>query len=149
MKIAHSVKVSVFAKPEEDKEKIKKSLLELFPFDLEDEKIALTETSAESFDERKMIIYTALLEKDRHINHFLKRLISILADDTKQLIIDQAGSRTDPDCNFFLRFRKEPWIEEKKLNLTDKGDCFHIKINLAAFPNKKEKALDIIANLFK
>ncbi len=40
-------------------------------------------------------------------------------------------------------------LQENKLWLTESGDCFHIKINIASFPRKREKALEIIRNLFK
>lgn len=149
MKIAHSVKITVFVKEGEDESGIRKKLLELLPFDISSEKIELKRETARGFNEKLIIILGILLEKDRHIDSFLENLIKNLSSETKELILKQAESRMDNSCNFFLRFDKEKLLKENELYLTDAGSCFHIKINVAAYPNKKEVALEIIRKLFK
>jgi hypothetical protein len=124
-------------------------LLSLVPFKLEEEKIKLNQQTATGFSEKKIKIFEILLEKDRHIGAFLENLISHLSKDTKELILRHAETRLDEECNFFLRFSKEKLLNENELWLTDKGNCFHIKINIAAFPKKKEAALEIIRKVFK
>ena len=54
----------------------------------------------------------------------------------------------DDDLNFFLRLEK-PKLFNHEYWITDSGDCMHIKINLAAFPKKKEKAAPLIKEIFK
>ncbi|MBW2978058.1 hypothetical protein KY331_04390 [Candidatus Woesearchaeota archaeon] len=147
MKIANSVKINVFVKGEENEGKIKNSLLDFFPFDLKKEKIEIKQSTATGFNEKEIKVFEVLLIKERHINMFLENLKNNLSKETKELILKQAESRTDDECNFFLRFSKDKLINEKELWLTDQGNCFHIKINIAAFPKKKENALRII-NLF-
>ncbi|MBW2995861.1 hypothetical protein KY332_01025 [Candidatus Woesearchaeota archaeon] len=149
MKIANSIKIKVYVKEGEDIGKTAKAFLEFFPFDLEDEKIQLEEKTATGFNESEIKIFEVVLEKDKHIEAFLKHLNEKSFDEVKERILMQAESRLDEDCNFFLRFSKEKWIEEKMLWLTDQGNCFHIKINVAAFPKKRETALEIIRNVFK
>ena len=149
MKIAHSVRITVFVKEGEDEGKIKSKLLELIPFNLEEEKLELKEQIATGFNESKIKIFEIVLEKDRHIEAFLEKLVEGLSEETKELILRQAESRLDDDCNFFLRFSKEKLIEENDLWVTDQGNCFHIKINVAAFPKKREIAMEIIRNVFK
>jgi RNA binding exosome subunit len=149
MKIAHSIKITVFVKEEEDESKVKAKLLSLFPFDLEKEKLGLKESTATGFDDKKIKIFEILLEKDKHIEMFLNKLLEDLSDSTKEFILRGAEKRLDKDCNFFLRFSKEKLIEENDLWLTNQGNCFHIKINIAAFPKKQENAMEIIRNLFK
>lgn len=148
MKIAHSIKITVFVKEEENEEKIRKTLLSLLPFDLEKEKIELKQSIATSFNEKKIRIFEILLIKDKHVNIFLENLINKLSKETKELILKQAESRIDDKCNFFLRFSKDKLIKENELWITDQGNCFHIKINLAVFPKKKENALEIINDFF-
>jgi len=147
--IAHRIKITVFSKEEEDSSKIKAAFLELFPFDLEKEKIDLIERTAMGFNEKHIKIYEVLLEKNKHIEEFINRLSNNLSNQTKELILRQAESRLDDECKFYLRFSKDKWIDEKEHWLTDQGNCFHIKISIAAFPKKREKAMEIIQKVFK
>ena len=145
--IANSVRIIVFQKDEEIG--IKEKLLELIPFDITEEKIELVEKKAQGFEEKEIKIYELLLVKERHVNSFIEHLIGRLSDEVKEVILRQAESRLDDECNFYLRFSKEKLIKENDFWITDQGNCFHIKINIAAFPKKKEKALEIVSTLFK
>ena len=149
MKIAHSIKITVFVKEGEDDEKVKKKLLELIPFDLEKEKLELKESIAIGFNEKEIKVFEVILEKDKHIEAFLDNLKKEMMDEVRERILNYAESRLDDSCNFFLRFSKDKLIQENDLWLTDQGNCFHIKINVAAFPKKREIALEIIRNVFK
>jgi len=149
MKFAHSVKITVFVKEGENEEKIKSCMSSLIPLDLEKEKIGMHQQTAHGFNEKKIKILEIVLEKDRHIQMFLENLIKNLSNETKELLLRQAESRLDNDCNFFLRFSKDKIINENELWLTDQGNCFHIKISIAAFPKKRDIALEIIRNVFK
>ena len=43
-------------------------------------------------------------------------------------------------------------IEEllkEKYSITDSGDCFHIKMHIAAFPKNRESALKVIEKIFE
>ena len=57
-------------------------------------------------------------------------------------------SQLQKDLNFFVRFDKDQWVKNGKLELTDAGNCFHLKIGIAAFPKKREIALNAIRELF-
>ena len=149
MKIANSIKLTVFAKQEENQEKIKSTLLSLIPFNLEQENLQISQQTATGFNENKIIIFEILLEKERHIQSFLDNLLQNLSQEAKQLILKQAESRLGNECNFFLRFSKDKLINENEIWLTDQGNCFHIKINIAAFPKNRDIALEIIRNVFK
>ena len=148
MKIANSIRITVFVKEGEDEAQIKKTLFSLFPFDLEKEAIELKQDNATGFNDKKIKILEVLLTKDKHISIFFENLKNRLSKDIKELILKQAESRIDDECNFFLRFSKDKLINEKEFWLTDQGNCFHIKINIAAFPKKKENALKIIGSSF-
>ena len=149
MKFANNIKLRVFIKPEEDAVQIEKKFLELLPFDLEKEKLTPEKKTATGFSQKQITIIEITLAKDRHTNSFIRHLVENLSHETKELILRQAESRLDDELNFFLRFDKAKLLEENKFWLTEKGDCFHIKINIASFPRKKERALEIIRKLFK
>lgn len=97
---------------------------------------------------KNISILGVTLTKPRLINFFLKNLLSHLDKNQKKKILIQVESRLDKDLNFFLRFDKDQWLNEKKAILTDSGKCFHVKIGIAAFPKKREVALGVIKNLF-
>lgn len=149
MKLAHLIKFSVFSKQEDNETDVLNSFLSLIPFNLEEEKLELKTSAAEGFKHTKIKIFEITLTKEKHTAKFLENLINKLSDGQKQLILKRSESRLDENLKFFLRFDKENLIKENKLWLTDEGNCFHIKISIAAFPSNKENALEVIKNLFK
>lgn len=149
MKTANSIKISVFCYEDEDESKVLEIFLGFFPFNLEEEKIIVLKTNARGFKERNIKIFEVNLTKDMHINLFLENLNNKLNNEQKQLIIKQADSRLDENLNFYIRFDKQKLIKEQRTWITESGDCFHLKINIAAFPRKKEKAVEMIKEIFK
>tara|TARA_Y100000294_G_scaffold56258_1_gene53268 strand:+ start:5103 stop:5555 length:453 start_codon:yes stop_codon:yes gene_type:complete len=150
MKIAHQIKVKVFSyeKNNEDEKLVLDKFLQLFPFNLKDEKIELKNTNALGLNENKITIFEVALTKEKHTNLFLNNLIKNLDEEQKKLILSQLESRLDNNLDFFLRFDKTEYIQNNKLKLTDSGNCFHIKISVAAFPKKREIARKIISQIF-
>jgi len=151
MKYAHFVKAKVFSyeKDNEDERPILDKFLQLFPFNLEDEKISLKKTNAEGFKENKITIFEVDLKKQKHINDFVSNLIKKLDEEQKKLILGQAETRLDENLDFFLRFDKGEYLNNDKLILTDSGNCFHIKISIAAFPKKRNIGLEILKKVFE
>lgn len=149
MKFAHLVEISVFAKPEENVEEIKQGIINLIPFNLEEEKIVLIEQNTVSFKERTIKIFTVTLTKESHTNKFLKRVFRALSEHSKQLIKTQLDSRIDDELRFFLRIDKQKWSKEKEFFLTDGGDCYHIKATIFAFPKTKEKAKEAVKKMLE
>jgi RNA binding exosome subunit len=147
MKLCNIIKVTVFAKPEDDCEQIGKAFQSLFPFDFADEKVDLKKIKTQGFNEREIIIYEIDLDKDRHINAFLKELNSKLSQEQKDLLIRQ-DNRLDEHLNFFIRLDK-PKLLTGEYWITDSGDCFHIKMNVASFPRNREQAKNVLREIFK
>ena len=148
MKYAHSIKLTVFSYEHENSESILDALSRFFPFNLEENKIALKKTQAAGFNEKKIEVLEIILTKNNLINDFLKKMLDNLDENQKNQILQQSESRLDKNMDFFLRFDKDAWINGKKLVLTDSGKCFHLRISIAAFPKKREVALNAIKNLF-
>lgn len=149
MKLANIISLRVFINPEENREKIREAFLNLLGWteqELLDEKIFFKETKAKGFSEKIIIIIEASLEKDRHCNEFLKKLSQNLSKEDKQLLIEQTN-RLDQELNFFLRLDKNSLLENKYV-LTDSGECFHIKISVAAFPKRPDAAHKVVKMIF-
>ncbi|NQU79115.1 hypothetical protein HQ545_05080 [Candidatus Woesearchaeota archaeon] len=143
MKIAHNVKISVFAYDGEDADSIRRAMISLLPFNLEDEKLSISECAAKGFGEKRISIGVILLEKQRHISKFLDSLRNSLTQDQIKLLAQQAESRLDRDINFFIRLDK-PSLIDGDYHITDSGNCFHIRINIAAYPVNRENGLKLV-----
>ena len=91
-------------------------------------------------------ILELLVEKERHTKAFLEHFIADLSSDQKSVLLSQEN-RLDDECHFFIRLDKKSLLDGK-LVITDSGDCFHIKMSIAAFPKKKEQARKVIEELF-
>ena len=150
MKIAHQIKVKVFSyeKNNEDEKLVLDKFLQLFPFNLKDEKIELKNTNALGLNENKITIFEVALTKEKHTNLFLNNLIKNLDEEQKKFILSQLESRLDNNLDFFLRFDKNEYLKNNKLKLIDSGNCFHIEISVAAFPKKREIASGIVKEIF-
>lgn len=147
MKYAHLARLTVFSYENEDNESILKAFLEFFPFSLEEKKVELKKRTAVGFNEKRITIYEAVLTRNSLLNQFLGSLMERLGSQ-KEAILEQLDSRLDENLDFFLRFRKDEWINERKLALTDSGKCFHLKLSIAAFPKKREIALRLLEEMF-
>ena len=146
MKLAHSISISVFVKHGEDEAAMRQALLSLVPFqDLEKEKVKLKRTAAEGFD-HKIVILEITLEKERHTATFIASLKEKLAPSDIRLLATQEN-RVDEECCFYLRLDRQK-LMSGECALTDSGDCFHIKMSLAAFPKKRQVALQVAEKMF-
>ena len=72
MKLAHQIKIKVFSYEKfNDNDKIVlDKFLQLFPFDLKDEKIELKRTEAFGFNDKKITIFEVILAKENILNNF-------------------------------------------------------------------------------
>ena len=148
MKHAHLIKLTVFSHETLDRNKILESLNNFFPFNLKQSKIEIKITNVEGFNGKNIEIFEITLTKNSLIKLFIKSLLDRLDNQQKELILEQAESRLDDNLDFFLRFDKNFWMNGQKLVLTDSGNCFHLRINIAAFPKKREAALKIVKEMF-
>ncbi len=149
MIVAHSITVEIFVQPGENLDRIKLKFLSLFPFNVKEEKIELYEKSVMGFNNKIIKVLRIDLLKNRHIKVFLTNLFNQLDGDTKNKIKNQAKKRLDQNLNFYLRFDKYNLLDKNLYKLTDQGDCFYIKIKIAAFPKNESNALIIIYDLLK
>lgn len=57
-------------------------------------------------------------------------------------IEESLDERIDDNNYLYLRFNKRDWFLEDKLNLTEEGNCLHVKCHIQTYPAKKSKAKD-------
>ena len=150
MKLAHNVRINVFAYSEE-REEIKNSLLSLCPQlvldDIDKKKIKISEQvmKGKRQGEEDIIIYSLTLENAKHCTEFIKKLLNNIKDENTH---NKLCKRIDESCKCYIRLDKKSLVNgEYKLIFGD--GCFHIKIALAAFPKKKKKAEELVGKVIE
>jgi RNA binding exosome subunit len=133
MKEFHSIKISVFSKENEDPNKIEEGLKKLLPFDLEKEKITILKTTALSYNKKEIKIFTIIIKKQNQIKKTIKKIFEELTKKDIETLLQTRYSRTDSKF-IYIRFNKKNWINKGLLFITDKGDCYHTKFKIAAYP---------------
>ena len=93
---------------------------------------------AEGLLEDKILILTGVVSKKRYTKDFFNKLLQ--STDLEKLNND-LEQKMDEKGNWFLRFDKNDALDEK-LTVLDKGDSIHLKVKIAAFPAKKQIAVD-------
>ena len=151
MRLAHNVRISVYCKDWQDCDAIERSLTSMVPFDMELEKENVKKTlmKAERALESDITILEIILTKERHVNAFFKHLNEKLGAEQTSLLIKQNATRFDEELNFFLRLDMKELMAHQKYELTDSGECFHIRISIAAFPKRYDTALFVLKQIFQ
>ena len=128
----HNIKFRAFVYENESIDEISQAILNLLP----EAEIEVEE--AEGLLEDKILILTGVVSKKRYTKTFFNKLLESV--DLNKLN-DDLESKMDEKGNWFLRFDKTDALDEK-LTILDKGDSIHLKIKIAAFPAKKQIAVD-------
>ncbi|MBI4146083.1 hypothetical protein HY489_01975 [Candidatus Woesearchaeota archaeon] len=91
------------------------------------------------------------IAKESDANDLLKRVLAGIGDQ-KQVLLQQTESRVheeEGDFYFYIRLDKPAWLKEKKMVLTEGGNCVHIRVMLAVFPKKQLVAVRLVERLLK
>ena len=97
--------------------------------------------------EEKMLILTGTISKKRETKEFLNALIDSIGKDQLVKLYKDLDRKMDEKGNLFLRLSKEKAMEEE-WEILDGGDSIHLKIKIAAYPAKKEVAINKISEIF-
>ena len=128
----HNIKFRAFVYENESADEICEAILNILP------EAEIEAEEAEGLLEDKIIILSGVVSKKRYTKAFFNTLLE--SCDLEKLN-DDLECKMDEKGNWFLRFDKEDAIDEK-LTIKDSGDSIHLKIKIAAFPAKKEIAVD-------
>jgi len=128
----HNIKFRAFVYEDESIDEISQAILNILP----EAEIEVEE--AEGLLEDKILILTGTVSKKRYTKTFFNTLLEN-ADLDK--LDDDLERKMDDKGNWFLRFDKTDAFDEK-WTILDKGDAIHLKVKVAAFPAKKQIAVD-------
>ena len=128
----HNIKFRAFVYEDESVDEISQAILNLLP------EAEIESEEAEGLLEDKIIILSGMVSKKRYTKTFFNKLLESV--DLEKLNND-LEQKIDEKGNWFLRFDKADAIDEK-LTILDKGDSIHLRVKIAAFPAKKQIAVD-------
>lgn len=128
----HNIKFRAFVYKNESVDEISQAILNLLP------EAEIEAEEAEGLLEDKILILTGVVSKKRYTKDFFNKLLQ--STDLEKLN-NELEQKMDEKGNWFLRFDKNDALDEK-LTVLDKGDSIHLKVKIAAFPAKKQIAVD-------
>ena len=136
-KLVHSVSLNVFEKHVECLPELQDVFHHFLPIDFKKNKIQIHHQQLEGFSG---IIHSLTLQttSNRHNMLLLGSLFTHFTENDKELIEHQKESRLNNEGVFYIRLDKSLLLQNV-FQLTDGGDCFHIKIKLAAYPATRER----------
>jgi len=146
MKLAHNIEMRVFCKERDNEKWIVKKIKELFPFDFAKEKVEFKSKISYGFEDNKIKVYTVFAKKQRQTTEVLKNFMKNLNKEQKDLLLKQINSRLDESLHFYIRLDKDKLLENEYY-ITDSGNCFHFKICIAAYPHKRDVAIEIVKQI--
>lgn len=137
----HNIRYRVFIYENEDKDEILEALLNILPT------AEVEVEEAEGLLEERMLILSGTISKKRETKEFLNTLIDSIEKDQLIRLFNDLDRKMDEKGNLFLRLSKEKAIDGE-WEILDGGDSIHLKIKIAAYPAKKEIAINKISEIF-
>ena len=136
----HNIKFRAFVYEDESVEEISQAILNILP------EAEIESEEAEGMLEDKIIILSGVVSKKRYTKTFFNTLLEFADLDKLNSDLER---KMDEKGNWFLRFDKADALDEK-WTILDSGDSVHMKIKIAAYPARKdiavEKVRDAILN---
>ena len=136
----HNISYRVFVYGTENEEKVKEAVKTLFP-----NSHPQTDTT-EGYFKNPVLILHDKITKNREIKEFANVLKQIDTASKKRLR-SELENKMDERGNLFLRFDKQR-AHLGDLKIIEHGDAIHVKINVAAYPAKKENAIKVAKDIF-
>ena len=128
----HNIKFRAFVYEDESVDEITEAILNILP------EAEIEAEEAEGMLEDKIIILSGVVSKKRYTKTFFNTLLEWTDLDKLNADLER---KMDEKGNWFLRFDKADALDEK-WTILDKGDAIHLKVKIAAFPAKKQIAVD-------
>lgn len=146
----HNVKARVFALP--GGEGIcERALRECLgnPEELEVQKTKLKGYELEGYEgfDHPIVVLRARLTKAEEIRNFFQNLREKLKEEDWELIEEEMEERIDEACNFYLRLSKKAAYSDQ-LELHEE-DPVHLRLKIAAYPAKKENAIEVMKEVLE
>ncbi|MEL7669655.1 RNA-binding protein [Methanobacterium sp.] len=135
----HNISYRVFVYGTENEEKVKGAVQTLFP-----NSHPQTDTT-EGYFKNPVLILHDKISKNREIKNFI-HILEEIDESSKKQLRSELENKMDERGNLFLRFDKQrAYLGD--LKIIKHGDAIHVKINIAAYPAKKENAMEVARDI--
>ena len=132
IEMIHNIKFRAFVYENESVDDVSQAILNILP------EAEIEAEEAEGLLEDKIVILSGTVSKKRYTKTFFNTLLEWTDLDKLDADLER---KIDEKGNWFLRFDKSDAFDEK-WTILDKGDSIHLKVKIAAFPAKKQIAVD-------
>ena len=132
----HNIRYRLFVYKDENEEELIEGLKNILPTAKVERELA------EGMMEDKIVILSGKIDKKKETKEFLKNLLAMDKVSLDKLA-NNLDKKIDKNGNLFLRFSKSAACEEK-WEICDNGDSIHLKIKIAAYPAKKDVAVNLL-----
>lgn len=141
-KLIHSIVASTFIHATEDEERVLAALRVVVPTE-----VPITKQHMTGHFGNPIIILKVRIEQAQAIRRTLDSISQKLSKSELAHLKENAARYLDDDCNLFVRFDKQQ-AARGVLQLGRK-DPILVKLKLAAYPARRETALDLARGLWK
>ncbi len=136
----HNISYRVFVYGTENEDRVREALKFLFPLSNPHKEII------EGYFKNPVLILHQKIVKKREIKDFII-ILNKLDSSTKKRILNELFRKMDDKGNLFLRFGKQQAFLGK-LKLVEHGDSIHVKMKIAAYPARRERAEEVVKEIF-
>jgi RNA binding exosome subunit len=142
----HHITVSAFCDPKAAPG-LRETLMKILPADAEIEEKAIEPETEGGVFTKELVELRARLDKQPQMNDFAAKLLAGLDEYDKKKVIEGLESSIDDECNLYIRLSKAEaaagaYVLEGK-------DPIHVTFKIAAYPAKKEKAVEAAREFIK
>ncbi len=132
-----SVSVSTILHATESEEKVREALRSFIP-----EEVEIEGEEADGHYGDSKIILSADIENRPHMREFWDNLLEGLVEGERKWLKRNCVDRIADDCRLYLRIDKQLAVSDGEFRFTEGGDVIHVRINVSAYPAKKELAVE-------
>ncbi len=136
----HRIRLEAFCHATEDSRRVKEAILNLVPFKVEDGEFH-TERLTGSFGNEIISLYLEFNKQGR-----IRKLTEFLRDNAQLGSGPEIDCRVTGDCEFWLRLDKQKAYEREIV--PGKHDTVQLRGKVAAFPAKRENAIDVMRDFW-
>ena len=153
MKYVHWITIRVFLEASEDSVKTKEALSTLVGKEkannplIKQQQLITPQEAQKTPDATPLNMLLIKLTKQQQIKYVIKQLHENLSQEQRNILISQ-NDRVDEQCRFFLRLKKEAFVNHQKYIVTQRGSCIHFTFLIASYPANKNNALKVVKELF-
>lgn len=130
-------RVSTIVHATEDEDKVKEVFRRFLP---EDAEIGRSEAEGHHGDPK--VILSIEIRKRAFLRDFWDEVLKMMPQSERERLADEAIERIGEDCYLYIRFDKQRAISDGELMLSDGGDVLHFRLNVSAYPAKRELAVE-------